>query len=108
MSDNLETGEHEGIPIVIWINPKATRVGPELTDLNGDLDHKVKRCPGCRHFGIHDYHYFYCSAQYAENQKADAKYAYPWRGAGKHFSRWPDAAGCPHDKEQDENAVNKD
>lgn len=85
---------------VIWLNEKASRLGPALTDHNGELDVPVKTCVGCVHFGIHDWHYYYCSDQHAQNQDDPLNgWAYPWPGAGKQFSRWPDAAGCQQEKE---------
>jgi hypothetical protein len=84
-----------------WFNDKAERVGPALADHNGELDVPVKTCKGCRYFGVHDFHYYYCSEQPAQNQDPQmaGSACYPWRGAGTQFSRWPDARGCPHDTE---------
>lgn len=84
----------DGLPErVVWINPKNKGVkGYKLTDQNGDLDSPVRSCVGCQHFGVHDFHYVYCSAQYADNQRPDTDYVYPWRGAGTHID---DATNCP-------------
>lgn len=46
--------------------------GPFLTDMKGELEDAILTCQygnkHCKHLGIHDRHYFYCSAQEAENQ----------------------------------------
>lgn len=78
--------------------------GPILTDQNKELVEPVLMCRSgeerCEHSLIHDFHYFYCSAQDAPNQHENKDgYYYPWRGAGKHLPRgpYPDA-GCPYSK----------
>lgn len=69
----------------ITIGPCQTEHGPRCTSDT----HR------CRHYGIHDHHYTYCSAQDAPNLSAHAgQYAYPWAGAGRQFSGYP-ADGCP-------------
>jgi len=85
-------------PIVMWLNIHGTRKGPTLTDYNGELSEKVKVCHGCQHFGIHDSHYYYCSAQYAHNQDPTYGSPYPWRGAGTHIG-FRAADNCPLEKE---------
>lgn len=67
---------------------KPNREGPDWTDENGELETPYLSCQGCKHLGVHDYHYFYCGAQDAQNQRhtafvGDFSYAYPWPGAGK-------------------------
>lgn len=81
---------------IIWLHPKNERYGPTTTDYNGELKHPVKVCWGCKHLGIHDQHYPYCSAQYAQNQDATATYTYPWKGAGKYIAREKPDNGCPY------------
>lgn len=80
---------------VVWISPvnKGT-IGYAMTDHNGELDESVKTCKGCQHFGVHDWHYYYCSMQYATNQQPNYSSPYPWRGAGALMHR-PDAENCP-------------
>jgi hypothetical protein len=68
-------------------NSDPEQVGPILTDQGGELDTPILMCwwadYRCPHFGIHDHHYFFCSALDADNIHAEeGKHAYPWRGAG--------------------------
>lgn len=84
---------------------EPTNEGPILTDQDGNLDTPILMCAyrdhRCKHFGVHDWHYFYCAAQDAPNKHAsETGYAYPWKGAGKQI-RWakPDE-GCPFTKEK--------
>jgi DNA-directed RNA polymerase sigma subunit (sigma70/sigma32) len=55
-------------------------------------------CTGCKHLGIHDFHYFYCAGQDAQNKDPANKVPYPWRGAGTQLHRgpYPDQ-GCPYE-----------
>lgn len=75
--------------------------GPILTDQSGNLTKPILMCSygkenRCIHFGVHDWHYFYCAAQDAPNKHAaHGKYAYPWAGAGKQLRSARPDAGCP-------------
>ena len=74
--------------------------GPVTTNQDGNLDTPVRMCAyrehRCKHFGVHDWHYFYCAAQDAPNKHAGPRdYAYPWRGAGKQLRDNKPDAGCP-------------
>lgn len=75
--------------------------GPILTDQDGNLSKKILMCcygkeNRCIHFGVHDWHYFYCAAQDAPNKHAEpGKYAYPWAGAGKQLNSQQPDGGCP-------------
>lgn len=97
MNTTLELNK-DGEAVVIWRNPNVTRVGPALTDHNGELDKPVKTCVGCTHFGVHDWHYYYCSAQPSQNRNPEYSSPYPWRGAGAQMNS-PNAQDCPYDKE---------
>jgi hypothetical protein len=98
----------DGEAAVIYMYPHGTRTGPTLTDHNGELDTPVKTCKGCVHFGVHEWHHYYCSAQKAQNRNPEYSSPYPWRGAGAQMNR-PDAENCPYDKEtQDGNVVSPD
>lgn len=81
---------------VVWVNSVSKGVaGYAMHDCNGELSEPVRTCSGCQHFGIHDWHYYYCSAQYNENnQSPGTSYVYPWRGAGKQMRR-SNAENCP-------------
>lgn len=75
--------------------------GPITTDQNGNLQTPVLMCAfgsyRCRHFGVHDFHHFYCAAQDAPNKHAGpTDYAYPWHGAGKQLSENAPDSGCPY------------
>lgn len=67
------------------------------------------RCWGdagrCKHFGLHDFHYPYCSAQPSEND------GYPWPGAGRHIRlENPDSPSskCPYSIERSKPALSND
>ena len=75
--------------------------GPVLTDQDGNLSVPISMCAWrehrCKFFGVHDWHYFYCAAQDAQNKHPHVSHgdAYPWAGAGKQLrSNEPDS-GCP-------------
>lgn len=75
--------------------------GPIWNDEDGNLPEEVPHCAWgadqCTHLGIHDYHYFYCSAQDAENKHGQRDgYAYPWPGAGKQLLHNEPDGGCPY------------
>jgi hypothetical protein len=44
----------------------------------------------CKHFAIHDFHYFYCAGQESNNP------GYPWPGAGKQLRNAKPDEGCPY------------
>lgn len=73
-----------------------------LTDQRGELSTPVRMCVGeghrCIHAGVHDWHYFYCAAQDADNKHAPpGEFAYPWPGAGKHLHAGPyPNRDCPY------------
>lgn len=64
--------------------------GPVLSD-EGKLTCYWGKDNKCKHFGIHDFHYFYCAAQESECLSKD----YPWPGAGKQLARSTPDSGCP-------------
>jgi hypothetical protein len=75
--------------------------GPFFTDMNGELETAILTCHHgnnqCKHFGIHNGHYFYCSAQDAENQHKNAlEYYYPWEKAGKQMHDKYPSKECPY------------
>jgi len=74
--------------------------GPIFTDQDGGLNIKIPMCGWgdrtCRHLGVHEFHYYYCAAQDAENKHAAPnEFAYPWHGAGKHLFGGPYPKNCP-------------
>ena len=74
--------------------------GPVLTDQRWNLGRAILMCSfgehRCKHFGVHDWHYFYCAAQDAPNKRPLRDgYAYPWAGAGKQLRDPKPDVGCP-------------
>lgn len=73
---------------------------PILTDQGGKLSKTILMCAygsvRCKHFGINDWHHFYCAAQDTYNKNPEPKVkAYPWLGAGKQLGDPKPDAGCP-------------
>lgn len=51
----------------------------------------------CKHLGINDFHYPYCSAQSRDGDPSQpVSESYPWPGAGRHIFRSKPNAGCPY------------
>lgn len=80
---------------------RPLQYGPILTDQDGELDKPILMCMygkyRCSHFGINDVHYFYCSAQDADNKHAKpGEYAYPWPGAGARLFQQVPNKDCPY------------
>lgn len=74
----------------------STQEGPELSNCGGELAIPIQICGNCKYLGVHDMHYFYCSAQDAPNKHAGPKeYAYPWHGAGIRLQDDTPNDGCP-------------
>ncbi len=55
-------------------------------------------CRGCKHYGIHDFHYEYCSAQPMKQE------GYPWPGAGRQLPVLASSRGCPFPAAREEKA----
>jgi len=88
-------------------NEDQTQRGPVMTDFGGELDSPVLRCMShtpkyrCPHLGIHDWHYFFCSAQEASNTVPENSAPYPWRGAGIQLRHQEPNPRCPYLKEKE-------
>lgn len=84
-------------------------IGPILTDFDGALSSKILKCFDgdyrCKFLGIHDCHYFYCSAQTSIENSSSGDYAYPWPNAGKQLRDSSPNKGCPYGNINKDNEV---
>jgi hypothetical protein len=78
-----DAARREGTDVTLTHGPVMTEYGPSCS---GEAER-------CAHFAVHDWLYFYCSAQPVDGQ------TYPWPGAGTQLRHHAPNAGCPYAKE---------